>query len=183
MTDLTTVAAVKAYAGIASTADDALLASLVSAYSQWVRSFTNRDFTVGDYELWRGGRGQSVLLTPQFPIVDVTLVEVDGVAIPRATSFSGYGYRFSPRAIALSGGATFTVGIDNIHVTYRAGFATVPTDIAQAVNELVTLRYKTRDKMEWTSKSLSGEVVSINQRDMPDSVRTILRQYQNPVPL
>ena len=38
MTDLTTLAAVKAYAGVAGTADDAMLGSLISSYSQFVRT-------------------------------------------------------------------------------------------------------------------------------------------------
>lgn len=183
MTDLTTLASVKAFAGVTGTVDDDLISAMVTAYSQWVRSFTNRDFTAGTYDLWRSGRGSQVLLTPQFPITDVTLVEVDGQAIRRAASFGTYGYRFTDRTIVLDGGACFTRGVENIHIQYAAGYAQVPADIAQAVTELVTLRYKVRDKLDWTSKGLAQETVSVNQRDMPESVRTILRQYQNPVPL
>lgn len=183
MTDLTTVAAVKAFAAINGTGDDVLLASMVSAYSQWVRSFTNRDFTAGTYDLWRSGRGQTVLLLPQFPITGITALEIDGRPIPAQASFGAYGYRFTPRSLVVEGGLSFTLGFENVHVVYSAGYDAVPADIAQAVNELVTLRYRMRDKLEWSSKSLSGETISLNQRDMPESVRTILRQYQNPVPL
>lgn len=183
MNDLTTLAAVKAYAGVTGSGDDVLLVSMITAYSQWVRSYTNRDFTVDDYDLWRSGRGSVILLTPQFPIVDVTQVQVDGTNIARAASFGTYGYRFTDRTIVLSGGAVFCVGAENVYVQYRAGYATVPADIVQAVNELITLRYNLRDKLEWSSKSLAGETVSLVQRDMPETVRTILRQYQNPVPL
>lgn len=183
MTDLTTLDAVKAYASISTSADDGVLKSMIAAYSEWVRSYTSRDFTVSNYDMWRSGRGSAIMLTTQFPINDVTLVEVDGTAIPRSPQYGSYGYRFTDQTVVLDGGACFTFGVQNVHIQFTAGYASVPVDIAQAVNELVTLRYRTRDKMEWNSKSLAGEIVSINQRDMPASVSTILRQYTNPVPL
>ena len=51
-------------------------------------------------------------------------------------------------------------------------------DIAQAVNELVGLRYALRDKQGWNSKTLAGETVSFSTKDMPASVATILKQYR-----
>jgi len=182
MADLTSTAAVKAYLGKSDPGDDAMLGSLVTAYSQWVRSFTNRDFDVQSYDIYRSGREQTKLLLPQWPLVTISLVSVDGVTIPAQTSFGGYGYRFTDRAIILDG-AVFAYGQDNIHVTFTAGYAVVPPDIAQAVGELVALRYRMRDKVEWSSKSLAGETVSLVTKDMPDSVKTVLRQYQNVVPL
>lgn len=183
MTDLTTTAAVKAYMGLTIAGDDALIASLVSAYSTWVRSWTNRDFTVQTYDMVRSGRGQVVMLTPQYPITGVTSVTVDGISIPAAAAFGKYGFRYTDRMVVMDGGACFTIGSANVEIVYSAGYATIPADIAQAVNELVALRYKLRDKLEWSSKSLAGETVTLNTRDMPASVATLLRQYQNNVPL
>jgi uncharacterized phiE125 gp8 family phage protein len=183
VTDLTTVAAVKAYLGLATVADDAQLQSLVTAYSQFVRSWTGRDFTVQTYDLWRSGRGQVMLMTPQWPIVGIAALTIDGRDIPAAASFGAYGYSFADRMVTLSGGATFSMGANNIHLAYSAGFSSVPADVAQAVNELVALRYKMRDKLEWSSKSLAGETVTLVTKDMPDSVKSILRMYQNNVPV
>lgn len=184
MTDLTTSEAVKAYIGKTDFNDDVLLQSLISAYSQWVRSFTNRDFTVDEYEIWRSGRGGVTMLTPQWPIVDVSVVEVDGRSISAAPSFGAYGYRFTDRMVTLSGGATFAFGSNNVRIVYRAGYSEVPLDISEAVAELVALRYKMRgDNIHWMSKSLNGDTVTLNTRDMPAQVATILKQYANPVPL
>lgn len=183
MSDLTTVAAVKLYLGKTDSTDDALFAILVTAYSQWVRSWTNRDFSVQSYNLWRSGRGGATLILPQWPISSVTSLMIDGQAIPAQTTWGTYGFRFSDRAIDLDGSAQFSFGSNNINIGFTAGYTTAPTDIAQAVNELVALRYKLRDKLEWTSKSLAGEVVSLVTKDMPASVATVLRQYQNVVPL
>lgn len=181
MTDLTTLAAVKAYAGVVGSADDAVLSSLITAYSAWVRSYTNRDFTVSDYDIWRSGRGQTLIMLPQTPVVSVTSLSIDGVSIPAQARFGTYGYRFTPDAIMVDG-TEFTHGANNIRIQFSAGFATVPVDIAQAVNEMVGLRYALRDKQGWSSKSLAGETVSLNTKDMPASVATVLKQYRFVVP-
>lgn len=182
MADLTTLAAVKLYSGITSNTDDALLSSLITAYSQWVRSFTSRDFTSQAYEIWRDGRSSQFMLLPQFPVSAVSLLEIDGKAIPAQPAFGRYGYRFNDTQLLVDG-LCFAYGQQNVHVMFTAGYATVPTDIAQAVNELVGLRYALRDKQGWSSKSLAGETVSLMTRDMPSSVATILNQYARKVPM
>jgi hypothetical protein len=183
VTDLTTIESVKQYLGKTDVADDGVLAALITSYSDWVRSFTNRDFTAASYDIWRNGRGGDTLWLPQWPVTGVALLEIEGVAIPAAPAWGAYGYRATDRAITLSGGIKFPLGTNNVRVQFSAGYAEVPDDIAQAVNELVALRYRMRDKLEWTSKSLAGETVSLNTRDMPASVATVLKQYANLVPL
>lgn len=184
MTDFTTVAAVKSYIGKTDAGDDGVIGALITSYSQWVRSYTNRDFTVQSYDIWRSGRSGTTLYLPQWPVTAVALLEVDGRALAPAASFGDYGYRLTARSIELCGSARFCVGSNNIHVQFTAGSATIPWDIVQAVNELVALRYALRgDKIGWTAKSLAGETTSLSQRDMPASVATLLKQYVNPVPL
>ena len=183
MTDLTTIAAVKAYIGKTDMADDAVLQQLVTGYSQFVRSWCSRDFNVQSYDLWRSGRGNVIMITPQWPITAVSAVVVDGTSIPAQASWGAFGYRFTDRSVVLDGGATFTMGASNVHISYSAGYTSIPADVAQAVNELVALRYRLRDKLEWSSKSLAGETVTLITRDMPASVATLLKQYQNVVPL
>lgn len=184
MPDFTTVAAVKAYIGKTDNSDDGVIGTLITAYSQWVRSYTSRDFTIQSYEIWRSGRGGDTLYLPQWPVTAVSLLEIDGKALSAAASFGAYGYRLTDRAIIMTGDARFCPGSDNIHVQFTAGSATIPWDISQAVNELVALRYSQRgDKIGWTSMTLAGEVVTLSQKDMPASVATLLKQYVNPVPL
>lgn len=182
LADLTTVASVKAYAGIAGSADDALLASLVTAYSAWVRSWLNRDITTNSYDVRRSGRGTFAMQLPQYPLTAVSLLEIDGQAVPAQAAWGAPGYRFDDTQIVLEG-YCFTRGISNVHIQFTAGYASPPADIAQAVNELITLRYKMRDKLEWSSKSLSGETVSLVQKDMPATVATLLNNWRCVAPL
>lgn len=183
MSDLTTLETVKAYLGKSDHADDTVLQTLITAYSQAVRSYTNRDFTTDTYDIWRSGRGSVTLLTPQYPIVGVNIVEVDGVSIPAAPRFGAYGYRYSDRMVMLSGGAVFAIGAHNIHIQYTAGYATPPADVSEAVVELVALRFKMKgDNANWVSKSLNGDTITLNTKAMPEQVQMILNQYRNNVP-
>jgi hypothetical protein len=175
LADLTTVAAVRTYGGIDG--DDAVIAALVTAASAWIRSWLNRDITTADYDIRRSGQGTAALLVPHYPIRTVILLEVDGRAIPAQTGWGQAGYHHDERQIVLVGHA-YTRGIANVRIQYRAGYDAVPADIAQAANELVTLRYRMRDKAEWSSKSLAGETVSLVQKDMPASVATVLQAWQ-----
>lgn len=177
MVDLTSLADAKLYSGVQSGADDALIGLLVTSYSEWVRSYTNCNFTETDYDIWRDGRDNQSMLLPQRPVTSVSSLKINGETIPAQPSFGAYGYRFDSDSLTLDG-AVFVRGKRNVNVVFAAGYADAPADIAQAVNELVGLRYALRDKQGWTSKSLAGETVSLSTKDMPSSVKTVLDQYR-----
>ena len=182
MVDLTTLAAVKTYAGVQGTTDDALIGSLITAYSAWVRSWLSRDLLRTTYTVRLSGAGGASIQLPQYPIRSIASLSVNGVAIAAQPSWGASGYYFDSTRLYLEG-FSFSRGNGNVLVTFDAGLDVVPADLAQAVNELIGLRYATRDKQGWSSKTLAGETVSIVTKDMPDSVRTTLRQYQRVAPL
>ena len=181
MSDLTTLEAAELYSGVTGSATDDLIQSLVTAYSQFVRTYTSRDFTAQSYSHTFDGRNARRLMVRQTPIISVEGVSVDGVAIAASAGFGMQGYRFDADTIILEG-RVFTRGAANVTVSYTAGYASIPDDIAQAVNELVGLRYELADKQGWSSKSLAGETVSLITKSMPDSVRTVLDQYAAVMP-
>lgn len=176
MPDLTTLESFRAYAGGASTADDALIGQLITAYSAAVTNLLNRQIISGPIEIWRDGRGGRTLTLPEHPVTAVALLEIDGQAIPAES------YRFTDTQIVLDG-HRFTHGHANVHVRFTAGYASVPADIEQAVNELVALRYKERDRIGHRAKSLAGETVSFVTAALPDSAKAMLSQYARVAPL
>lgn len=182
LADLTTLAAVKTFSGTTGFATDDVLSLLITACSAFVRSWLNRDITVNSYDIRRSGRNTPALQLPQYPIQSIELIEIDGRAIPEQPSWGAQGFYFDEEQIALCG-HRFRRGVSNVHIQYTAGYPDIPADIAQAVNKLVTLEFRMRDKLEWSSKSLAGETVSLMQKDMPSSVATTLRQYQRIAPL
>lgn len=182
MTDLTTLDSFKAYYGVVGSADDAAIQNLITAYSAYVQQWMNRRILTASYVETYNGRDNVAQALRQYPVTAVSSVVVDGVAIPARSTNPGLGYFFDDDSVILSG-YVFTRGRSNVTISYTAGYATVPVEIAQAVNELVGLRYALRDKQGWSSKSLAGETVSLITRDFPESVRTILNNWRAVVPL
>jgi uncharacterized phiE125 gp8 family phage protein len=182
MGDLTTLASFKTYAGVAVTTDDVVISSLITAYSAYVQQWMNRNILTQTYSETYNGRDHIAQMLPQWPVTAVSAVTIDGVSIPARTSATGAGYFTDGEAVILAS-YSFAKGRANVTISYTAGYATVPAELAQAVNELVNLRYKLRDKQEWSSKSLAGETVSLVTKDMPDSVRSTLNMWRAVVPV
>ena len=171
MTDLTTLEAVKAYAGVTVDTDDAVLAALITGYSDLICAYTGRDFTLQTYLRRFDGRNNDRLVLPQTPIVGVASVTIDRQAVPSDAFY------FDDTSIILDG-YRFTRGNGNVQVGWTAGYVTVPAAVVQATNEMVALRYALRDHQGWSSKSLAGETVSFITKAMPDSAKVALDQYR-----
>lgn len=182
MSDLTTLANVKAWMGLTGNQDDALLSRLIAAASAYIETWTNRTFAAKQYSEVRDGTGGQRLVFADYPVTAVASVVVNGNPIPASPTPSDAGYRFDSIRLMLTG-YQFSRGLGNVELTYTAGYASIPPEIEQACIELVALRYKERDRIGHQSKSLAGETVTFMIRDFPDSVRTILANYRKVVPL
>jgi hypothetical protein len=183
--DLTTLANVKAYLSppLTTATDDALLARLITASSQFIQSWLNRTIAVASYTDTRSGSGGMRLFLRNRPVLGISSLTIDGSAIPAsAPAPSASGYVFDDSSVYLIG-YRFTKGVQNVVVQYSAGYAATPPDIEQACIALTLLRYKERDRIGQASKSVAGEVISFQQKDMPADVATLLDQYRNVVPL
>ena len=116
------------------------------------------------------------------PVTQITSLAVSGLAIVAATGFTDNGYRLAGRKLLLNT-AVFPRGSGNVVVAYQAGYATTPPDVEQACIELVAIRYQERQRIGLTSKGMAGETTAYMVKDMPDSVRTLLMQYREVVPV
>lgn len=182
MANLTTLTAVKDWMGIKGTADDALLTRLIAAASAHIETWTNRSFATQAYAELRDGTGGQKMMFAETPVTAVSSVVVNGLPIPPYSAGSGAGYKFDSSRIVLFG-YTFGRGHNNVELNYTAGYASTPPEIEQACIELVSLRYKERDRIGHQSKSLAGETVTFMIKDFPESVRTILNNYRKVIPL
>lgn len=183
--DLTTLANVKAYLSppLTTTADDALLQRLITASSQFIQSWLNRSIAVSDYSDTRSGSGGIRLFLRNRPVIAVASVTIDGAVIPvSGPPPNQSGFMFDDSSVYLAG-FRFMKGVRNVVVQYSAGYAATPPEIEQACIALTVLRYKERDRIGQASKSVAGEVISFQQKDMPADVATVLDQYRNVVPL
>ena len=165
MADLTTLAKVKEWLNITTSTDDALLTRLVSAASDYIQTLLNRTIAVTAYSDILDGTGSARLMVANYPVVTVSSVKVDGLPIPASTGVGVPGYVFNGTAISMRGSYRFNEDVQNVEVSYTAGYATVPAGLEQACIELIGLRYKERDRIGISSKGLAGETITFSQKD------------------
>ena len=187
--DLTTLADAKSWLQTGQDAfpdtDDVLLGRLITAASQFIQTWLGRQIASGDWQEVRDGTGGQRLAFANTPVTAVLSLAIDGIAIPPAPPDGGYGpgYVFSPTELVLRG-YVFTRRAQNVIVTYTAGFAATPPDIAQAATELVAARYRERTRIGETSRALDGsETVTYSHQDMSDDVKLLLSQYRALAPV
>lgn len=185
--DLTTLSDVKTWLQTGQSAfpitDDALLSRLVRSASEYIQTWLNRQIALADYSEVRDGTGGETLQFACFPVSNVLSLTIDGRAVPRALSSWTAGYNYSSTQLSVRG-YRFNRGIQNVAVTYTGGYTTTPADIAQACIELVALRYRERTRIGEVSKSLGGaETITYSQKDLSDSVKTLLQQYRSVIPV
>ena len=177
--DLTTLDNVKGWLSppLASTGDDVLLTRLITAASQFIETWLNRQIASAAYTETRDGDGGQKLVFANAPVTAVSSLAIDGIAVSPAPDAAFPGYIFSPTMLYLRGWR-FRRGYQNVAVSYSAGYAATPPEIEQACIELVVLRYKERDRIGQVSKNLAGEIVAFTQKDMPPDVQTLIDQYR-----
>lgn len=180
--DLTTLPNVKSWLGLTANTDDTLLSRMVTALSQYIQTWLNRQIASASYAETRDGTGRNRLVFADYPVTAVSSVTVDGVPIPASTGVTVPGYFFDDKSITLRG-YVFTKGQGNVVLSYTAGYASTPVDLEQACIELIAFRYRERDRIGHSSKSLGGEVVSFTIADFPVDVKTILNNYKKVITL
>ena len=177
--DLTDLAMVKSWLGLSTTGSDDLIASLIGAVSAFIPNYLGRKILSASYIETYRGNGQCEMLLRNFPITAVTSVAFAGQTITVAADPVAMtsGILFDDRALRLVG-QRLPVGLPVV-VSYMAGYAAPPADIAQAATELVGEAFRRRDRIGLSSKTLGGqEMITFSPKDMNDTARALLASYQ-----
>jgi hypothetical protein len=184
MTDLTTISSVEQWLQLQSgNVDEALLTLLITAVSDAVERYCSRCFALQSYTETRDGTGGVRLSTREKPVTAVASVTIDGVAVPASAGAPQSGYLFSETAITLIGWR-FRRGLSNVALAYTAGYATIPTSLAQAANEWVAYVYREKSRIGMVSETAGpGQTTSYLVRDMPPRVATLLAPFKRVVPV
>ncbi len=158
MSDLVTLANVKSYLwpGESMTTWDAILPAIIEAVSAQVRLELGFEPLSATYTGAKvDGSGSSALALPNWPITAASaLTGEDG-----SVYVSGYGNDYAIEAFCLRKySGVWTYGSKNFTVTYTAGYAAIPADIALVCYELIARKWKTMKEQGW------GE----SNRTMPD---------------
>jgi hypothetical protein len=173
--------------------NDPLVARLVSACSQFIQSWLNRQILSSSYVETRNGTGGSIMPVDNYPIKSVATVTVDGVSIPlrppmgagsqQVANFgTPYGYTFDDFAIYLSGGV-FRRDFQNVVIEYAAGYDTVPADLEQATVDLIGDWFRYADRIGKTSQGIEGQSTSFVNVALTARTLGVLQQYRRTAPL
>lgn len=182
--DLCTLADLKAWLNIpvATTTDDALLQRLLTAVSVTMQNWMNRTIPSATYTDTRDGNGSDCLVLAIKPVTAVTSVTVGGQAVPVSPDGIQPGYLFSDTAVYLIG-SKFTQGRRNIQVAYTAGYATIPTDLAQACIDQAAYQYRAKSHIGQTGTGMGPEHISFSDRDFTPGCKILMQQYKSVVPV
>jgi hypothetical protein len=95
---------------------------------------------VEDDEHYASSSGGTLIHLPGHPITEVTLVELDGVAVTD--------YAIGRRTAMLQRRAGWPVGLDNVRVIYSHGHAVIPGDVQDVVLDAAEAAYNMRAAIE-----------------------------------
>ncbi len=130
--DLVSLVQLKAHLGVQSSADDALLAALISQISRAICTYVNRPFiwpraVVDTFD----GNGRSRIQLRHWPVISVASVTINTFPVFAAEAGSGgSGWLIEPGDDAPPGAMQmlmlsrelFPRGLQNVNVNYRAGY-------------------------------------------------------------
>lgn len=179
MIDLTTLASVKSYLNIdtLNTGNDAELSRLITVTSGLIRNWINRDLTTAVYSDKLNGTNSINIMVPNYPITSIASITIGGLLIPIAD------YIYDDTVITLLNGRYAPNGKMNVVVNYTAGYATVPPEVDQVCVEMVSKKFKHRDRIGLSSKGLAGETMSYDLKDMREETLTMLAAYTKVIPV
>lgn len=160
-------------------ADDVLLQTTITSVSAALERMLSRTFAATTYNEMRNGNGKSALMVLNDPILSVTSVTVNGVAIPARPTFNGRGYTFDEDTIYLDSDC-FERGRQNVQLVYEGGFDPLPVDLVQDAAEAVAFLYRERDRVGLAAKAMEGATTSY-LRDLPPHLMRRFNQYQRTV--
>lgn len=179
---LTDLATVKLALGITGTGDDALLNALITSVSAAAAVYCNRNFGVNNYTETYDGEYMPTLWLNQRPVVSVTNVQVDGIAVTQRTAGqpTSYGWANDQNKLFFNGGV-FNEGFQNVVVTYTAGITVSPAatpDLWRAVAEWVGFVYKSQQHLDKSSDTgLEGQGTTY-LKTLPLTVTLVLDRYK-----
>lgn len=204
----TTIAKLKEYLfaqrGVTMPTDDALLSRLQDSAADFFDKMVGRSILTHTFTETRDGTGHDIIYPRNYPITAVTSVTINNIAITAAADTVAWGYTFDNNAIyirapfssfyydaGVPGGTyplgnvllgvpvRFTRGRQNVVLSYTAGYATTPSDVEQAIVELVAFKFMERKHVGEKTQSVGGiNTTTYIIDDMPMSVKHVINAYQ-----
>ncbi len=169
MTDLVTLADVKAYLGEDTTLLDQQLQELIAGASVALgreigEPLEKTTYTDEAYD----GDGSDTIMLRHWPVVALAAVSVDGETVTAECDVDTVGELYRADG--------FTPGHRNVLVTYDAGYDPVPDDLKMAC--LMLVKFYAKSELTARSVFFEGGMGSGPERAWPDQVRMIVSGYR-----
>jgi hypothetical protein len=182
MAELVPLDRLKTYLEIAATdtGQDVLLQDLNKRLSAWVEQYCDRRFAKATYTEQQDGDGTDVVVVTHWPMISVASLYDDPDRVFGAGTLiapADYVIYKDEGRIQLDG-LTFSRGLQNVKVTYDAGYAEIPPDLQQAVCELIADRFRHKEHQGLRSLSIGAYSVGFTEAELPEEVRAILDSYR-----
>lgn len=187
--ELCSVWALKELLGVSpsETFDDAKLRAQIRIASAQIIAYCGRGFTVEEYTETYDGNSTSTLELRHTPVVEVLALKINGLDVPIGEVLiyknwirfgGGTGYDARLRAA----GRIFPHGLQNIEVTYRAGYEEVPAEVSGACMLQVMHLANTATKQGLVSETNQQSGVTINyaQAQLAPAVRAACNRWRRP---
>jgi hypothetical protein len=131
------------------------------------------------------------MLLRQWPVVSVASIALTQCGVTTTITDAT---QFQLEAPIPAGGAQrltlaapplyFPRGRGNVQITYQAGYATIPSEVAQACIEAVGEAYQRRNRIGQTTVSSQGQTtVAFSQVDLNAAAKAMLQPYIRRLPL
>ena len=180
--DLCTLADVKELLDETTTDYDADLNLLIDAASEYIEQFCDRAFYTTTYTSEKyDGNGEDDFWPHNYPVTAISSLAISGSTVTESADYSGSGYflydrpQNAPSRIHYDGG--FSEGHQNVVISYTAGYATIPSDLAQACRDLVIWKFKQRKEPGIKSEHIGN--YSYTRGDLEAAgVMTVLQIYK-----
>lgn len=178
--DLTTLAAFKAYSNVSSNSDT-VIGTLITASSRAFMTLTNRaDYINGQtVKEVRTGTGTHDIILHHVPVISVQSLVVGRAVIPAIVDGgapSGYLLDLETGLVRLVSGIRFWRGCIVV-INYTFGYAAIPEDVTQAVNEMVLYIFRKRDHIDMKTQTLAQQITSYIDA-FPKTTRDIIGYYK-----
>ena len=185
---LTNLARVKEYGDIGTSDYDSLLTSLILGVSAGMERYMGRKIvqrTATDEKASPSGL-QNMLPLRYYPIISITSIEEDGVALVEDTDFELEEQDKAGGMVAriVSGeAASWSAGTRNVKATYVHGYATTPYDLVMAATDQVRHEFlqskEGGNRLGDTGQSTpSGSVINYAPHDWLPMVKRIMDSYR-----
>lgn len=182
--DLCTVADVVAVTGDSGmgtgTSADIIQTLITSNSAMLINEMNRTAILAANYTEIRNGNGQYAIMPNIRPIISVTQVQVNGHIVTQASGPTAYGWVNDARLIYWRYGI-FCQGIQNVSLTYRAGWETVPLDLKELCVDMVITRYRRRGRegVEQEAFGTPGaQSVKFSKSDIPQDQKDVIDNYR-----